>query len=124
MTNNSRKRKRRHDHEKLAAWARSLAPLASQASSEAYLREVASRIVPEISTKAWAKIEPYIVTVNRFDAYDLMRVTGYARGTVSRKQWLRSIVRRFPDDWVFLTVGGEAGGWRQVVIRKGATPHD
>lgn len=119
MTNNTTKRKKRCDHKKQSAWAREILPLARKARAEAYQNERASRVVPEISVKAWAKIEPYLKTVDRFDAYDLMQATGYCRGTVAKGKWLRAIVAQFPDEWEMVNVGGDAGGWRQVLVRQG-----
>lgn len=114
-------RKKRRDAEKQSEWAKSLLPKMCEARDKAHKERVAARVVPEISTRAWERIEPVLDDLQNatVDAYDLMAATGYSRRHISANNWLGAIAKKFPEVWEVGTVGLPAGGWRKVLRRKG-----
>lgn len=116
----SQPRKRRRDYRKQSEWAKSLIPQLHEARDIAYKKRVAARVVPEISIKAWEKIEPILSNPKNVmvDVYDLAAVTGYHHSYFSKGKWLNAIAREFPDEWEVGTVGLPEGGWRKVIRRK------
>lgn len=114
-------RKKRSDAQKQSEWAKSLVPRMHEARDKAHKERVAARVVPEISTRAWERIEPVLDDLQNatVDAYDLMAATGYSRRHISANNWLGAIAKKFPEIWEVGTVGLPAGGWRKVLRRKG-----
>ena len=115
---NSKKGRKKKGVKKQAAWARQLLPKARKGLIAYQEKEKAARVVPEISVKAWEKIEPYLETVNQVDTYDLMGVTGYTRGYVSKSGWLRAIAESFPDTWELTTRESGGKGRPKNILRR------
>jgi len=117
MKNYTPKRRRR-DHQKQSAWAKSLIPLLHQKRDEAAKAERQERTVPEISVKAWTKIEPLLKEKDCIDIYDLTGATGMGREWISRKGFMQAIVDKFPNEWAISVIGLPEGGWRKVLRRR------